>query len=40
MAKYEKEETGTEAKEKVEQLFKTKAKHIHEVINFHGLIME
>ena len=40
MAKYQKEETATEAEEKVEQLFKTKAKHIHEVINLHRLIME
>ena len=39
MATYEKEETATEAKKKVEQFFKTQAKHIHEVIDFHGTVM-
>lgn len=40
MATYEKEETATEAKEKVEQFFKTQANHIHEIIDFHGPVME
>ena len=40
MATYEKEETATEAKEKVGQFFKTQANHIHEIIDFHGPVIE
>ena len=40
MATYEKEETATEAKEKVEQFFKIQANHIHEIIDFQGPVME
>ena len=40
MATYEKEETATQAKEKVEQFFKPQANQIHEMIDFHGPVVE
>ena len=40
MATCEKEETATQAKEKVEQFFKPQANHIHEIIDFHGPVVE
>ena len=40
MATYKKEETATDANEKVEQFFKTQAHHIHEIIDFHRPVME
>ena len=40
MATCEIKETATEAKEKVEQFFKTQADHIHEIIDFHGPVKE
>ena len=40
MATYEKEETATQAQEKVEQFFRPQSNHIHELIDFHGPVME
>ena len=40
MATYENEVTATQAKENVEQFFKTQANHIHDIIDFHGPVME
>ena len=40
MATYEKEETAAKAKKQVEEFFRANDDHIHEIIDFHGPVME